>query len=96
MMASIAQLDLVDIDVGPNTYPQQHKLIQSNPHNPEHHKKVTHKFKQNPKTLPLVPYMIAEVGLSKIASVRFSIASSNLPKFHKTTSFTKCLTTLHK
>lgn len=37
-MASIAQLDLVDIDVGTNTYPQQHKLIQSNPHNPEHHK----------------------------------------------------------
>lgn len=34
------------------------------------------------QVIPLVPYIMAEVGLSKIASVKFSIASSNLPALH--------------
>lgn len=48
-----------------------------------------HKNKMSNTNIPLVAYMIADVGLSKIASVRCSIASSKLPaKFLNQTSQT--------
>jgi len=40
------------------------------------------KSRQLYQGIPLVAYIMAEVGLSKIASVKFSTASSNLPALH--------------
>jgi len=45
-------------------------------------KKLEHvKSKESNQIIPLFAYIMAEVGLSIIASVKFSIASSNLPAF---------------